>query len=353
MTGGSVSPPVRHFGTLPDGRTVEEHTLTNAAGMTVLFLSLGGIVRVVKVPDRHGVVADVVPGYDTLDGYLADTRYFGALIGRYANRIAGARFTLGGVDYPLSANNGHNQLHGGPGGLHGVLWAIEPFRSASASGAVLRYTSPDGDEGYPGTLDVRVTYTLTDDNELLCDYHATTDRATPVNFTQHSYFNLAGHDAGSVLDHELTLHAEQYLPVSGELIPTGELLQVQGSDFDFRAPRPIRAGAAGDAFVDYDHTFVLDAAVPGVMRAAARLRDPRSGRTMEVATTEPGVQFYSGNQIGNGQGGKAGCRYAAYSSLALETQHFPNSPNEPRFPSTILRPGAEYRSRTAYRFSVG
>jgi len=352
MTGGSVPPPVAHFGPLPDGRAVVEHMLTNASGMTVSFLNLGGIIRVVQVPDRHGVVADVVPGYDTLGEYLADTRYFGALIGRYANRIAGANFTLGGVHYPLTPNNGPNQLHGGPGGFHSMLWAVEPFRGASSSGAVLSCSSPDGDNGYPGTLDVRVTYTLTDHNALVFDYEAVTDRATPVNLTQHSYVNLAGHDAGSVLDHELTLHASHYLPVDDELIPTGELQAVQGSVFDFRAPRRIRAGSASDAFVDYDHTFVLDVAGTSVVRPAARLHDPQSGRTLHIETSEPGVQFYSGNQIGYGQGGKSGCRYASYSSLALETQHFPNSPNEPRFPSTILQPGVEYRSRTIYRFSA-
>ncbi|CAN5762018.1 galactose mutarotase [soil metagenome] len=352
MTDGSAPAAVTEFGVMPNGCAVQEHTLTSAGGMTVSFLNLGGIIRVVQVPDRHGVVADVVPGYDTLAEYLVDTRYFGALIGRYANRIAGAQFSLGGEMYRLTSNNGRNQLHGGPGGLHGVLWVVEPCRLASASGAVLRYSSPDGDEGYPGRLDVRVTYTLTDDNALVVDYHATTDRATPVNLTQHSYFNLAGHDAGDILDHELTVYADYYLPANDELIPTGEIRPVQGSDFDFRAMRPIRAGTADDAFVAYDHTFVLLDASPGVIRTAARLRDPRSGRTMDVATTEPGMQFYSGNQIGNGKGGKAGCHYAAYTSLALETQHFPNSPNETRFPSTILRPGAEYRSRTSYRFSA-
>ena len=340
------------FGVLPDGRAVQEHTLTNAGGMTVSLLNLGGILRVVRVPDCHDVVSDVVPGYDTLADYLADTRYFGALIGRYANRIAGAQFPLGGEMYRVTPNNGRNQLHGGPGGLHRVLWSVEPFHLASASGAVLRYSSPDGDEGYPGTLDVRVTYTLTDDNALVIEYQATTDRATPVNLTQHSYFNLAGHDAGDILDHELTVLADHYLPVSDELIPTGEIRPVHGSDFDFRAARAVRVGPAADAFVDFDHTFVLVDTSPVGMRTVARLRDPGSGRTMEVATTEPGMQVYSGNQIGNGKGGKLGCHYAAYTSLALETQHFPNSPNEPGFPSTILEPGTEYRSRTVYRFSA-
>ena len=341
-----------HFGDMPGGELVEQHTLTNACGTEVSFLSLGGIITAVKVPDRQGVLDDVVPGYDTLAEYLADTRYFGAIIGRYANRIARATFRLGGVVYPLMPNDGRNQLHGGRRGFHSRVWTIDPFASVSASGAVLSCTSPSGDEGYPGELKVRVTYTLTDDDALALDYHAVTDRATPVNLTQHSYFNLAGHSAGSVLDHELTVHASHYLPVDDELIPTGELRRVQGSVFDFRAPRLIRAESASDAFVDYDHTFVLDEASPGIVRAAVRLHDPRSGRTVDVTTSEPGVQFYSGNQIGNGRGGKAGCRYASYSSLALETQHFPNSPNEPRFPSTILEPGAEYRSRTVYRFSA-
>ena len=352
MTAGSAPTVVTEFGVMPNGRAVQEHTLTSARGMTVSFLNLGGIIRVVRVPDRHGAVADVVPGYDTLAEYLTDTRYFGALIGRYANRIAGAEFSLGGELYRLTPNNGRNQLHGGPAGLHRVLWSVEPFHLASAAGAELRYCSPDGDEGYPGRLDMRVTYTLTDDNALVVDYHATTDRATPVNLTQHSYFNLAGHDAGDVLAHELTVHAEHYLPVNDELIPTGEARPVQGSDFDFRAMRRIRVGTADDGFVAYDHTFVLLDATDGVMRTVARLHDPASGRTMEVSTSEPGMQFYSGNQIGNGKGGKAGCHYAAYTSLALETQHFPNSPNEPRFPSTILEPGTEFRSRTEYRFSA-
>ena len=352
MTADSRRPGATAFGALPDGRIVEEHILTNAAGMSVTFLNLGGIIRTVHVPDRHGVHADVVPGYDTLAEYLADTRYFGALIGRYANRIAGARFTLHGVEYPLTPNAGRNQLHGGPGGLHAVLWTVEPFRDASESGAVLTCSSPAGDQGYPGTLGVRVTYTLADDNALAVDYLATCDHATPVNLTQHSYFNLAGHDAGSVLDHELVLHAGRYLPVNDELIPTGELRSVQGSDFDFRSPRLIRDGMAGDAFANYDHTFVLDAAAVGAVRPAARLRDPHSGRTMDVATSEPGMQFYSGNQLGNGSGGKEGRSYSAYSSLALETQHFPNSPNEPHFPSTILEPGTEFRSRTVYRFTA-
>ena len=352
MTDGRMRTRVTHFGELPGGESVEQHMLANASGMAVSFLSLGGIITAVRVPDRSGVIADVVPGYDTLSEYLADTRYFGALIGRYANRIAGATFTLGGIVYPLTPNDGRNQLHGGRRGLHSRVWTVDPFTSGSAPGAVLSCTSPSGDEGYPGELRVRVTYTLTGDNALVFDYEAVTDRATPVNLTQHSYFNLAGHDAGSVLDHELTVYASHYLPVNDELIPTGELRRVQGSVFDFRAPRPVRAGSGSDAPVDYDHTFVLDAAGTSDVHRAARLHDPRSGRTLCIETSEPGVQFYSGNQIGNGQGGKGGCLYGSYSSLALETQHYPNSPNEPRFPSTILQPGVAYRSRTVYRFST-
>lgn len=352
MIAGSRPVRTTTFGIMPDGRPVKEHTLSNASGMQVSFLDLGGIIRVVKVPDRYGMLADVTPGYDSLAHYLDDTRFFGAIIGRYANRIANAAFTLDGVAHHLPPNDGRNQLHGGRHGLHSVLWSVAPFVNAAGSGAVLSYASPDGDEGYPGTLQVRVTYTLTNDNALTFDYWAVTDATTPVNFTQHAYFNLAGHASGTVLDHELTLHAPSYLPVDDELIPTGEIRPVQGTPFDFRTSRPIREGNAAHAFIDYDHNFVVDPMSLGAMQPVARLHDPRTGRTLVVESSEPGIQFYSGNQIGNGHDGKSGCHYAAYSSLALETQHYPNSPNEPRFPSTILRPGTEYRSRTSYRFSA-
>ena len=338
---------------MPDGQPVEMHTLTNAAGMEVAFLNLGGIIRAVKVPDRHGTLADITPGYDSLPDYLGDTHFFGAIIGRYANRIAGGRFVLDDVVYRLSTNDGPNHLHGGLGGFHRAIWNVEPFTNGAGVGAVLSYTSPAGEEGFPGTLDVRVTYTLTDDSELLFDYAATTDRATPVNLTQHSYFNLAGHASGDILDHELTVHASSYLPVDDQIIPTGEMRPVHGTHFDFRTPRAIRADvdARGEPPVDgYDHNFVLDGVAPGVVRPAARLYEPRSGRSLEIETTEPGLQLYSGSRIGRGLNGKNGWHYGPNSSVALETQHFPNSPNESRFPSTILRPGSEYHSRTIYRF---
>lgn len=343
------------FGKMPDGRRVEMHTLTNAAGMEVAFLNLGGIICAMKVPDRHGAIADVTPGYDSLADYLADTRFFGAIIGRYANRIAGGRFMLDDTVYQLSTNEGAHHLHGGRGGFHRAIWRVEPFTNRAGVGAVLSYRSPAGEEGYPGTLDVRVTYTLTEESELLFDYWATTDHATPVNLTQHSYFNLAGHASGDILDHELTVHASSYLPVDDEIIPTGELRAVHGTYFDFRSPRAIRAdvGAHGEhPFDGYDHTFVLDFAAPGVVRPVARLYEPRSGRSLEIETTEPGLQLYSGSQIGGGLIGKEGCRYGPNSSVALETQHFPNSPNEPHFPCTILGPGSEYHSRTIYRFAT-
>lgn len=358
MLSGSALPPLRvdPFGVAPDGRLVEMHTLTNASGMEVRFLSLGGIIVSVKVPDRDGVLADVTPGYDTLEHYLADGDYFGALIGRYANRIAGGRFELDGTTYTLTPNDGPNLLHGGAMGFHRAVWNVDPFASDSMVGAVLTHTSQAGEGGFPGSLDVRVTYTLTDRNELWFDYAATSDAATPVNLTQHLYFNLAGHAAGNIFDHQLTLYASRYLPVNEEIIPTGELRRVDATPFDFRNARTIGAGIRShDAHLPidgYDHSFVLDTGVKGTTRIAARLYEPGSGRLLEIETTEPGLQLYSGDQLGKGTIGKNGKPYIRHGALALETQHFPNSPNEPSFPSTILRPGDEYSSRTVYRFSA-
>ena len=350
------APSVAPFGTTPDGRAVEVHRFANTAGMEVSVLSLGGTIRTLCVPDRHGVVADVTPGYDGLADYLADTRYFGAIIGRYANRIARGRFMLDGVACQLTRNDGANQLHGGSGGFHRAIWAVEPLTSGAGTGVVLSHTSPSGAEGFPGTLTARITYTLTDANELLVDYLATTDHATPVNLTQHAYFNLAGHGSGDILDHELTIHASRYLPVRSDLIPTGEVSPVEGTPFDFRAPRairPTRAAGGAPPFIAYDHNFVIDGATSGVVRPVARLHEPRSGRTLEIDSSEPGLQFYAGGMIGRDVAGKDGAYYQPNSALALETQHFPDSPNQPHFPSTILRPGATYRSRTVYRFGSG
>jgi aldose 1-epimerase len=290
---------------------------------------------------------------------VADRSYFGALIGRYANRIGRARFALDGEEYRLPANDGPNHLHGGPLGFHKVVWQVEPFARGTDVGAVLGYLSRDGEEGYPGSLRASVTYTLTADATLVLDYEATTDRATPVNLTQHTYLALGGLDGGDgcdILDHELLLPASRYTPVDAGLIPTGELRPVAGSAFDFRAARAIgaRIGDADEQLArgkGYDHNFVLDRERDG-LALAARLRDPCSGRTLEISTTEPGVQFYSGNYLGDGAPGKGGRVYGYRTALALETQHFPDSPNEPAFPSTILRPGERFSSRTVYRFGV-
>ena len=342
----------KRFGTLPGGEAVEMHTMSTASGVDVTFLNLGGIITSILAPGRDGVIADVTPGYDSLDAYLADPRYFGALVGRYANRIANARFELDGVTHELPANNGRHQLHGGPGGFNSVLWEVAPFTRDGAMGAELTHVSPAGAGGFPGELRARVTYTLTAANELVIDYAATTDEATPVNLTQHTYFNLAGHSSGDILHHDLSMSASRYLVADHEIIPTGELASVNGTHFDFRVARPICASGgvpSAPTFASYDHCFVVDGEV-GALRPAARLTHAPSGRTLEVETTEPGIQLYTGEHLRGGSAGKGGTDYLAHTSLALETQHFPNSPNEPRFPSTILRPGDSYRSRTIYRF---
>ena len=343
------------FGRTADGKAVEVFTLTNRNGLQVKAITYGGIITSVRVPDRAGALADVVLGFDTLDGYLKGHPYFGSIVGRYGNRIAGGKFTLDGRTFTLATNNGPNHLHGGKVGFDKVVWSAAPApASAGGAGVVLSHTSPDGDEGYPGTLRARVTYTLTDRDELVVEYQATTDKATPINLTQHSYFNLAG--GGDILDHDLTIHAGRYTPVDATLIPTGELARVDGTPFDFR--KPAKVGARIDAAheqlkngLGYDHNFVLDGS-PGELRPAARLVDPKSGRTLDVSTTEPGVQFYSGNFLDGTLTGKGGEIYRRRAGLCLETQHFPDSPNKPNFPSTILRPGAEFRSKTVFTFAT-
>jgi len=342
------------FGTTPTGEAVELLTLTNAHGLELRVMTFGGIIVSLKVPDRTGTLGDVVLGYDSLAGYLRSSPYFGAIVGRYGNRIAKGRFVLHGTAYQLATNNGPNHLHGGIRGFDKVVWAVEPFQGDSSIGVRLTHTSPDGDEGYPGTLQATVTYTLTDRNELILDYQATTDRATPVNLTQHSYFNLAG--SGDILDHELTLSAERFTPVDSTLIPTGEIAPVAGTPFDFRPPHAIgeRIGADDEQLQrggGYDHNFVLTRSGPG-LALAARLVDSVSGRTLELRTTEPGIQFYSGNFLDGSITGKGGAVYRRRTGLCLETQHFPDSPNQPGFPSTILEPGQTYRSRTVWTFGV-
>jgi aldose 1-epimerase len=341
-----------------DGDTVELYTLTNANGVEARVTNYGGIIVSLMVPDRSGAMADVVLGYESLGDYVEDNSpYFGAVIGRFGNRIAGAEFTLDGETYTLPANNGPNSLHGGEG-FHTKVWDVEPFAGEGERGLVFRYTSPAGEEGYPGNLETTVTYTLTDDDALIFDYHAVTDAATPVNLTQHSYFNLAGHGGGSIEDHVVMIDAESFTPVDSTLIPTGEFRPVEGTPFDFREPKPIGQDIGADNEqlrfgLGYDHNFVLRREGPSAEpELAARVEEPESGRVMEILTTEPGLQFYSGNFLDGTLTGKDGVVYEYRTGFAMETQHFPDSPNQPEFPSTILRPGEEYTSRTIYRFTT-
>jgi aldose 1-epimerase len=345
------------FGTLPDGRSVEAFTLVNAHGLELRAITYGGIIVSLKTPDRDGRMADIVLGFDTLAGYLTNAPYFGAIVGRYANRIARGRFTLDGTTYQLATNNGPNHLHGGVRGFDKVLWRGAPFHDDNGVGVALTHTSPDGDEGYPGSLTMRVAYTLTDRDTLVVDYAASTDRATPVNLTQHSYFNLAGGGVRDVLDHSLGIDADAYTPVDATLIPTGALAPVAGTPLDFRTPVAIGARIDRDDPQlrhggGYDHNYVLRGGPGGGLAHAARLVEPTSGRTLDLYTTEPGLQLYSGNGLDGRLVGKGGQAYRRRFGVALETQHFPDSPNQPSFPSTILRPGSEYRSRTVFAFGV-
>jgi aldose 1-epimerase len=343
------------FGMTREQVPVEIYTLTNANGVEMRVITYGGIITSLKVPDRSGRFDDVVLGFDTMDGYLKDPPYFGALIGRYGNRIARGQFTLDGQAFKLATNNGPNHLHGGVKGFDKVLWNAMPAEAADGVSLTLTRRSSDGEEGYPGNLQVSVRYMLTDRNELAIDYRATTDKATPINLTQHSYFNLAANN-GDILGHRLTLNASRYTPVDNTLIPTGELAPVQGTPFDFRVPTSIgeRIGLDHAQLKNgngYDHNFVLDRTGPSLERAALVV-EPSSGRTMEVATTEPGIQFYSGNFLDGTIIGKGGRIYKHRTGFCLETQHFPDSPNHPSFPSTILRPGQTYASKTVFTFGV-
>jgi len=342
------------FGTMPDGAAVEVLTLTNAAGMEVRAITYGGIITSLRVPDRTGKLDDIVLGFDRLDDYLKDPPFFGAIIGRYGNRIARGQFVLDGKTYKLATNNGPNHLHGGTKGFDKVIWKAEPVAGKNA--IAFSRTSADGEEGYPGNLLVQVTYTLTDRNELIVDYRATTDKPTVVNLTQHSYFNLAGQASGDILGHQLMLNADRYTPVSDTLIPTGELAPVAGTPFDFRKPVAIGArigqpDAQLKNGLGYDHNWVLNRTATG-LELAARVVEPKTGRTMEIRTTEPGIQFYSGNFLDGKLTGKQGAQYKHRTGFCLETQHYPDSPNQPKFPSTTVRPGTEYRSSTVFTFGV-
>lgn len=345
------------FGTLADGTAVDLFTMTNSSGMQVSASSYGAIITSIKVPDRNGEFADVALGHDSLEGYLRPTPYFGAVIGRYANRIGNAQFTLDGATHALAANDGPNTLHGGIRGFDKVLWQAEyTTRPSGEVALVFMYTSADGEEGFPGTLAARVTYTLTDRNELLVDYFATTDRPTVVNLTQHTYFNLGGEGSGDVLSHRLLIHADRYTPVDATLIPLGSLANVEGTPFDFRTPAAIGARIEADhpqikLGKGYDHNYVLNAG-DAQLALAARLEHPDSGRVLEIRTSEPGLQLYTGNSLDGSIRGKSGRAYGRYAGVSLEPQHFPDSPNQPSFPSTTLRPGEQYISRTVYTFSA-
>jgi aldose 1-epimerase len=344
------------FGTLPDGTAVELFTLTNAGGMDVRVTNYGGIITVIRTADRNGKFDDVTLGYDSLDGYLKSTPYFGAIVGRYANRIGKARFRLDGRTYKLAANDGPNTLHGGLKGFDKAVWKAEPFEKEGVVGIVFSHTSPDGDEGFPGTLSIQVTYTLSDQNELAFDFHATTDKPTVLNLTQHAYFNLAGEGSGDVLGHELTINADRYTPVDATLIPTGELANVAATPLDFRTSTAIGARIDADhqqirLGKGYDHNYVLNRQGDELV-LAARVEEPKSGRVLEVRTTEPGMQFYSANWLDGTITGKSGRPYQRRHAFCLETQHFPDSPNKSAFPTTTLRPGEEFRSKTVYTFST-
>ncbi|MGW4566890.1 aldose epimerase family protein [Streptomyces sp. NPDC004561] len=349
--------PVKElFGTLADGTKVHRWSLENG-GTRLKVLSYGGIVQSLEIPDRHGRYANVSLGYDNLAAYVAGTTYFGATIGRYGNRIARGRFTLDGKAYQLSVNDGVNSLHGGAKGFNTKVWDVEPFSAGPDVGLRLYYTSADGEMGYPGTLRTKVTFTLTRHGDWRIDYEATTDRPTVVNLTNHTYYNLAGEGSGSVYDHELWLAAGRYTPTDAGLIPTGELARTAGTPFDFTRRKPIgrdiRVGRPQLVTAKgYDHNFVLDKGVTGRPEHVATLRDPGSGRTLKILTDQPGVQFYSGNFLDGTLVGPSGHTYRQGDGLALETQHFPDSPNEPSFPSTVLRPGETYRTTTIHSFGA-
>ncbi len=342
------------YGTLPDGQAADLYTLSNRNGMKMRVTNYGGIVTELWVPDKNGAAADVALGYDSLEDYLKATPYFGAIVGRYGNRIAKGKFTLDGREHTLATNDGPNALHGGLKGFDKVLWAAEPVRRADAVGLQLKRTSPDGEEGYPGNLTLTVTYWLTAANELEIEYAAVTDAPTVLNPTFHGYFNLRGHNNGDILGHEMMLNAGRFTPVDKTLIPTGVLQPVAGTPFDFTKPFAIGARVNGDHEqlkfgLGYDHNFVLDRTAGG-LSLAARVREPESGRVMEVWTTEPGIQFYCGNFLDGTNVGKGGHAYQYRTGFCLETQHFPNSPNQPDFPPVVLRPGETYTQHTVYRF---
>ena len=343
------------FGTLSDGREVNAFVLKNARGMSVQILDLGGVIASIKVPDSSGHFADVTTGFDYPQPYLDGAGYMGAIVGRYANRISGGKFSIDGIDYSLAKNNGDNAIHGGLVGFDKKIWDVELLVGLHDAKLKLSTFSPDGEEGYPGRVEVSVTYTLNDQNQLTIDYSATSDKASIINLTNHAYFNLDGHQAGSILEHEVMLNANHFTPIDESSIPTGVILDVAGTPLDFRQRKAIgldiesedRQMTFGSG---YDHNFVINHSEPGSVSLAAEVYSPNSGRVMKVYTDQPGVQFYTGNFLNGTLVGKEGAVYGRRSAFCLETQHFPDSPNKPMFPSTILQPGDQFASRTIFEF---
>jgi aldose 1-epimerase len=359
ISDGQQAPAAEPFGQLPDGTKITRYTLTNKNGMTVKVTTYGGIVTDIVVPDKDGKKADVALGFDDLAGYLKGHPFFGANAGRSANRIAKGKFTLDGKEYTLATNNPPNHLHGGKEGFDKKVWKAEPFRTAAGPGVKFTYSSPDGEEGYPGKLDVTTTYVLNDANELSVNFQATADKPTLCNLAHHSYFNLAGHNSGDILGHIAQIFAKNYTPTDDTLIPTGKIEPVAGTPFDFTTPKPIgqdlkQAGGSPPA-VGYDLNYVLDKGTTAKPELAARVTEPKSGRVLEVLTTEPGLQFYTGNFLDGSNVGKGGAKYAQYNGFCLEAQKFPDSVNKPEWKdksNPVLRPGEKYNTTTVYRFTT-
>jgi len=351
-----MSITVADYGTTEDGAKIEEYTLTNTSGMVVKLITYGGHVTSVQVPDRDGKIGEVTNGFDDLKGYQnwKANHHFGGTIGRFGNRIAKGQFSLDGKDYQLAVNNGPNHLHGGTAGFDQKVWKAEKVETADSVGVKLTYVSPDGEETYPGTLTSSVVYAINNDNDLSMSYTATTDKATVLNLTNHIYWNLAGAGSGTILDHELTLPCDKYLAVDPNLIPTGELTDLKGTDMDFTTPMKIGSRFAkvkkDDVNGGYDHCYVINGEA-GKIRLAAKVVDPATGRTMEVHTDQPGIQFYTGNFL-EGQSGRKGEEYKKQFAMCLETQHYPDSPNQEKFPSTVLKPGETYTHNTVHKFGV-
>jgi len=356
----ALSPRAHAEISISDFDSIKLYTIKNRSGMTVKFTNYGAIITSIIVPDRNGQLDDVALGYDRVEDYInaVDKPYFGAIVGRYGNRIAKGSFSIGDETYTLAVNNGENHLHGGVIGFDKVVWDAKLVIGEGWEGVEMTYQAKDGEEGYPGNLNVKVTYKVTDQNEIIVDYFATTDKATPVNLTQHTYFNLKGEGNGDILDHELMLNASRFTPVDQGLIPTGELRDVAGTPFDFTEAKPIgRDINQQDEQLEfgggYDHNWVLDpSGDDGKLNLAARVYEPTTGRVLEIRTLEPGIQFYCGNFLDGRLKGKSGRPYVHRGGFCLETQHFPDSPNQPNFPSTILQPGDQYQTSTVFKFSV-